>query len=268
MDMLPVRDAWQLIRSGGPIDAMQFLLSLRETACSKELDTRSRLLIRDGLAALEQHWGSGVLNRRLQSVTFPHRSDTYSATDAQEGFYTLGDRIVDATDPNSLLQMLRELGTRVTAPAKFVIGGSLALMIDALIIRHTDDVDLVDEIPATLRNEHELLAELCTRYGLKITHFQSHYLPAGWNQRVRSLGVFGRITVMRVDPIDVLVGKLFSRRAKDLDDNRQAWPLIDQSDYRQRLCAEAKRLSGEVSQIESARHNWYILTGESDLPKQ
>ncbi len=174
---------------------------------------------------------------------------------------------MDATDPNYLLQMLRELGTRVATPTTFIIGGSLTLMIDALITRHTDDVDLVDEIPATLRGEHELLAELCSRYGLKLTHFQSHYLPAGWNERVRSVGVFGKTTVMRVDPIDVLVGKLFSRRTKDLDDNRQAWPLIDQTIFRQRLVAEARRLSSAVGQIESARHNWYILTGEPELPK-
>lgn len=260
--MQPPADAWRLVRSGGPIDAMQFLRSLRDLAGRSIDDTRDQLLLRDGLQALEQHWGPAVLQRRLRTLDFPKTK----SLPADAGFHMLGERMVDATDPNALLQMLRELGVRVRQPTTLIVGGSLSLMLDALIVRVTDDVDLVDELPATLRAEPVLLDELSHRYGLKITHFQSHYLPNGWASRVQSIGQFDRLQALRVDPIDVLVGKLFSRRTKDLDDVRHAWPLIDQKQFRHRVSRDTAALAAEPGISEAATRNWYIVTGETALP--
>lgn len=51
---------------------------------------------------------------------------------------------------------------------------------------------------------------------MALNHFQSHYLPAGRPDRVRSLGRFGKLDVFLVDVYDVLLSKLFSDRNKDL----------------------------------------------------
>ncbi|MDB5173947.1 MAG: hypothetical protein JWN51_2720 [Phycisphaerales bacterium] len=98
------------------------------------------------------------------------------------------------------------------------IRGSISLILSAGLSRHTEDIDLVDEIPAPLRSEHALLDELAARYGLRLAHFQSHFLPQGWESRTRSYDKVGRLEIHLVDVYDVLVGKLMSNRGKDRDD--------------------------------------------------
>jgi hypothetical protein len=71
-----------------------------------------------------------------------------------------------------------------------VIGGSIALILPSRISRHTEDIDVVDEIPKSLRDDHDLLTRLAARYGLRPAHFQSHYLPDGWESRVKPFGKF------------------------------------------------------------------------------
>ena len=139
-------------------------------------------------------------------------------------------------------------------------------MLDSLIVRQTEDADLVDEVPEPLRREHELLAELARRYQLQLTHFQSRYLPDGWRSRIRSLGRFDRIDAFSVDSLDVLAGKLFSKRTKDLDDIRAAWPLIDPAVFRDRIARATSSLRSEPEFLANAQRNWYIVTGERDLP--
>jgi hypothetical protein len=181
-------------------------------------------------------------------------------------FSTIRERLVDATNPQNLLAMLRELGTRIATPVSLTIGGSLALMLDALLTRVTDDANLVDEIPASLRKEHDLLRELAQRYGLRLTHFQSHFLPEVWQTRCRSLGRFGVIDAFVVDSIDILAGKLFSHRTKDLDDVRAAWPIVDQARFRDRLSKSTASLRSEPDLLAAAERNWNIVTGDSNLP--
>ena len=61
-----------------------------------------------------------------------------------------------------------------------------------LLERRTDDIDVEDEVPSEIRSRHDLLDQLAKSYGLRLTHFQSHYLPEGWQSRLHLLGVFGR----------------------------------------------------------------------------
>jgi hypothetical protein len=84
--------------------------------------------------------------------------------------------------------------------------------------------------------------------------------------RTRSLGKFGVLSVRIVDPMDVLVGKLFSRRTRDLDDLRQAWTRIDLAALRSRIGSSTTRLRADPGLLADARRNWYILSGEADLP--
>lgn len=267
----PARDmidrAWQLARTPGPVDAEQLFDAVKDPAVLRARDPRTRRLAADAFVALGGFWGSVELHKRLAACHIEQDVRTLVRDRGpDDGFATLRDRVMNATHPESVLQLLRELGTRLQTPIAIVVGGSIALMLESLIVRYTDDVDVVDEIPKPLRDEHELLASLAARYGLKLTHFQSHYLPDGWESRTRSLGQFGSMAVRVVDPIDILVGKLFSKRPKDLDDVRLAWPKIDQKAFRSRLVGSTNAFRADGSLAASAQANWYIVTGEESLP--
>ena len=235
------------------------------------LDYRTRLLIRDSLRALHAHWGADGFESWLRQS--PHRTalqqlcDTAAMQSAadDEGFPTLKRRIVNAIKPETVVQLLRELSAHVAQPTRLVIGGSIALLLGGHLARHTDDIDVVDELPAALRSQPELLGNLAARYGLRLAHFQSHYLPSGWEQRVRSIDVFGKLTVLSVDPYDVFVGKLFSTRDKDRDDLRAVAPLLDRATVLDRLTRTTKDLRGEPRLADAAQRNWFILFGE-ELP--
>src|SRR5947209_617355 len=87
--------------------------------------------------------------------------------------------------------------------------------------RPTEDIDVVDEVPKELREQHALLSELKDRYGLELAHFQQHYLPMRWQDRLHYFDTFGELTVYLVDVYDVALSKLFSIRTKGFDDLKQ-----------------------------------------------
>jgi hypothetical protein len=146
------------------------------------------------------------------------------------------------------------------------VGGSIALILPELLVRSTEDLDVVDEVPAELRAQHDLLEQLAGAYGLHLTHFQSHFLPDGWQDRLHSLEPFARLQVFLVDPHDIFLSKLFSRRHKDLDDLRTLYPLLEQETIRRRLVDHCPSLLREESLRQAAEQNWYILTGQP-LPR-
>jgi hypothetical protein len=169
---------------------------------------------------------------------------------------------MDATKPETVIEFFRDLGSRVVRPARLDVGGSTSLILLANLSRHTDDIAAVDEVPAVIRADHGLLDRLAKRYGLRLTHFQSHYLPIGWRDRVHSLGRFGQLDVFLVDVYDVVVSKLFSAREKDLDDLRAVASRIDKHHLESRVRQSAAPLRGEQRLAENARRNWYVVYGE------
>lgn len=142
-----------------------------------------------------------------------------------------------------------------------VIGGSSALILNALLSRATEDINLVDEVPEALRELHEWRAKAQVRYGLYLAHFQSHYLPDGWSSRLTSLGSYGKLKVFLVDPIDIFVGKLFSRRDKDLDDLRTLCEVLSRDLIDARL-SSARSLAADEELRAQAVQNYYIVFGQ------
>jgi hypothetical protein len=256
---------WELARSGRLIDAQTLAdaLSAEVAAAAFDCDFRTELLVRDGLDALAGHWGRGRTEAWVDAQ--PSRDQLcrlWAAPLGSAGFPTLGSRIMDATRPDTILQMFRELGTRLARPAKLEVGGSTALILAGLLTRQTDDVDVVDALPDDVRSRHDLLAELATAYGLSLTHFQSHYLPDGWQDRLRSLGRFGRLDVYVVDVYDVLVSKLTSVRRKDRDDLRALAGSTDRQVLADRLRTAGATLLAEPRLAQNAAENWYVVYGE------
>jgi hypothetical protein len=188
--------------------------------------------------------------------------DLWKADLGPTGFPSLDHRIMETTKPESVLQFLRELGLQLPRSTRIDVGGSIALILAGMLSRRTEDIDIVDEVPAEIRTEYDLLDQLIDRYHLRVTHFQSHYLPTGWGDRVRSLGIFGRLSVFLVDPYDIFVGKLFSARTKDLDDLRELGPRLEKPQIERRLRESAQLLLGEQKLKEDAIRNWYIVYGE------
>ena len=170
---------------------------------------------------------------------------------------------MEITRRETVEEYLRELGSQVDRQLNIRIGGSVALIVAGYLSRRTEDIDVVDEVPAEIRSQHRLLNDLEKRYGLHLGHFQSHYLPAGWDARVHSLAPFGRLRVSLVDVYDVFLSKLFSARSKDLDDLRALKAQLDKAIVVRRLCDSSSALLKEAAFREKAEKNWYILFGES-----
>jgi hypothetical protein len=255
---------WELTRNNLPIEATRLIRAIASQVESGDLDFRTRVLIRDSLAALRdvrgEPWLAEMLEHSGQCDTIKKIA---SETVGDVGFRSLGRRLMAYQDPEVAREFLRELGRGIHSPAKVIIGGSTALMFAGLLSRRTDDIDVVDELPASIRSEQDLLNTLQARYDLRLAHFQSHYLPDGWEARIQSLGRFDSIEAFIIDGYDIAVGKLFSKRDKDLDDLRSLKQSLDREAFASRFASAGKRLLQEPDLRQNAEKNWYILYGES-----
>ena len=261
-----VDELWAVIRAGPQVDADALARAVERAAASDSLDFRTRLLVRDSVRALTSHWDEARLRSWLSDR--PNVAAICADMNApdDEGFPSLPRRIVDATRPGAILNLIRELSVHVTQPTRLTIGGSTALILAGLISRYTEDIDVVDELPPEVRSRHELLDQLIAKYGLRLAHFQSHYLPAGWQQRLRSLGVFDKLQVFTIDVYDVIVGKLFSLRRKDHDDLWAIVPKLDRDTLVRRVRDTTASFRSDPKLLDAATKNWFVLFGEGLPP--
>jgi hypothetical protein len=258
-----VTDLWTLTLQAQWLDPAELAEAIALQLQEGDADFRTRLLMRDSLRALERQWG----RRRVDSLMAERGVSQALAALRKErlgkaGFPSLYHRIVEPTRPETVRQFLRELGSLVHRPATLVVGGSISLILSDCLARATEDIDTVDEIPPELRAEHAALRDLAHRYGLHLAHFQSHYLPAGYAERLHSEGRFGKLDVWRVDPYDVFLSKLFSARTKDRDDLRALVPRLSKDQIIGRYRDSTTSLRAEERLLKNAATNWYILYGE------
>jgi hypothetical protein len=256
---------WSMALGGQPIDADSLAAAI-ETEVSLSagnLDFRTRLLIRDSLSALDIHWGKETTAAWLARSRSSAALQSIRNTDLGEaGFPSLTHRIMDTTKPETVLQFLRELAIHCPQPARLEIGGAIAGILAGMLSRHTDEIYIVDEVPVVLRSQHELLGQLASRFGLRLTHFQSHYLPTGWQNRLRRFDRLGNLEVFILDPEDLFIGKLFSQRIKDRDDLRAMAPQLDKSALENRFRDSSAALRSDSRLAKFAAENWYILYGQ------
>ena len=97
---------------------------------------------------------------------------------------------------------------------------------------------------------------------LRTTHFQSHYLPQGWDSRTTEFGTFGKIHVKLVDVVDIIAGKVFSSRPKDLDDFRLLSLNLNKEELKQRVLQASSTLISSDQNRRQAIKNWYIVYGD------
>jgi hypothetical protein len=257
-------DLWGLVWGKPYIDADDLAAAVEEQSREEGLDYRTRLLIRDSVEALRAYWGERRARTWLAESSARERIEAILDEPFERpGFPTIRSRLVHKTDPEVIEQMLRRLGTQLHRPARVVIGGSACLILQGYLSRQTEDIDVVDELPPEVRGEHRLLEQLKGDYGLYLAHFQSHYLPSGWEHRVHSLGAFGQLQVAVVDVYDVFLSKLFSAREKDLSDLRLLAPQLEKETLVRKLAETTAPLRADEPLRKRAENNWYVLYGEA-----
>lgn len=228
------------------------------------LDYRTRLLIRDSTVALEHYWGKQRLQQWLNSSPVRAKIEAICHEHFDKvGFPSLEHKLMDRTEIETVKEFLRELGSKVDKSVTLEIGGSIALILMDYLSRATEDIDVADQIPDAIRSNHKLLEDLQKNYGLLLTHFQSHYLPSGWKSRLHDLGSFGLVSVHAVDVYDIFIGKLFSKREKDLADLRMIKPKIKKDHLVKQFFSTTASLLKDKPLKQAAEKNWYILFGEN-----
>jgi hypothetical protein len=256
-------ELWDLPFGQPQIDPARLARAIVQQVADNDLDFRTRLLIRDSMNALRDFWGTSTFDAWLASMQDAARLSAIQNEDLGEpGFSTLARRLMKPTQRKTIEQFLRSLDDAIIRPQEVYIGGSSALILADRLSRHTDDIDVVDEIPADIRKEHELLRGLSERHGLMLTHFQSHFLPDGWRSRVHSLPDMVKLRVFLVDEIDIFVSKLFSNRERDQDDLRHLAAELDKDKIRDRVTSSGQRLLADVKFRDAAERNWFVLYGE------
>jgi hypothetical protein len=254
---------WGLVWGQQYIDPEAFAEAIREQVVSGDLDFRTRLLIRDGTEALQCYWGAGRWQKWLRDCPVRDRIESICTEDLGEpGFPFLRSQLVEPTRPDTVQQLFRELGQSLHQRVKIHVGGSVAVIMPGLLSRQTQDVDVVDELPQEIRSQRKLLDQLQQRYRLQLAHFQSHYLPTGWENRAHYLDAFGNLTVYLVDAADVFLSKLFSARTKDLDDLRALAPQLDKDTLVRRFRETTAFMLAATDLRQHAEKNWYIVFGE------
>ncbi len=257
-------DLWRLVKGTPQVDPDDLAEAVEDQVARNDLDFRSRLLIRDSLGALRHYWGPRRLHEWLSQCDHEETIRSIWKEELGEpGFPSLARRMTKKTDPEEVLQYLRELGGQLHRPVQMVVAGLVALILSGHLSRATDDIDVVNEVPSEIRSQHQLLHQLESRYGLHLGHVRSRYFPAGWENRVHSLAPFGRLQVFLLDEYDVLLSKLFSDRDRDRDDLRAVMPLLEKETLVHRLTGHAQSFLAIPHLRSYAEKNWYILYGES-----
>ncbi len=238
--------------------------AIQDQVVSGDLDFRTRLLIRDGMEALHNFWGQSRWKAWYSSCPTRERIESICRENlGKPGFPFLRKQLMEPTKPETVLQFFRELGLHVHERIRLNVGGSVAVIMPGYLSRKTQDIDVVDEIPERIRSQHKLLHQLQERYRLELAHFQSHYLPMRWQNRLHYLDEFGSIRVYLVDAGDVFLSKLFSVREKDLDDLRALAPQLNKETLVQRLRADTASMLAAEELHKRAQQNWYVIYGEA-----
>ena len=259
-----IKDLWGIYYNHQHLDPDALTRAVEDQVRSGDLDYRTRLLIRQSMDALRAYWGDAAYRRWVVASPVGDVLEKIGRErfDDDVGFPSLRERVMDVTKPETIRAFFRDLGVNVPRPLRLHVGGAVACILTGYLSRKTEDVDVVDEVPAEIRKQHQLLDQLKKRYRLELGHFQSHYLPSGWEQRIHSQAPFGQLQIFLVDVYDVFLSKLCSDREKDKDDLQALVSQLDKDILVHKLKTSAQGLVKAEDMKAKAEKNWYILFGE------
>jgi hypothetical protein len=111
------KDLWSLVLDQPYVDPTVLTEAIEAQVRARDLDFRSRLLIRDSLNALRHFWGSSRVEDWLNLT--PCRSQLQAIWEeplGEPGFPFLRDQIMDPTRAETIKQMLRDIGVEIRKP--------------------------------------------------------------------------------------------------------------------------------------------------------
>jgi hypothetical protein len=235
-------DPWRLVWGQPYIDSRTLAAAIEQDLQREPRpDFRTRLLVRDAALALRGYWGAPRFAQWLVASPVGPRIRAILEEDlGATGFSIIGRRLVDSIDSTQLSQIFELLGGAIHHRVEVHIASSIPTLVKELTARPTLAIDFVDEVPAEIRRQRTLLRESESEFGLKLTHVQSHYLPAHWQDRRHWLGAFGGLRVYLVDEYDIFVSKLSSKLKKHQLDLRVLALKLDQETPRHRLLTDGR----------------------------
>ena len=190
---------WDLTRHPGQIDTEALAAAIEAAAApgvDDDRDFRTCVLIRDSICALTDHWGWG---KTLAWVAGPSNGAAIvqdCKTESERGFPSPRRRVVDTTKPEKIAEVLSEIGRVISKPTMLYVGGVAALVLNRVLARRVDAIEVVRPSPDELSGQGDWLDELERRYGLKVIQMPLNALPNGWVDRSRSIGAFGLLQCM------------------------------------------------------------------------
>ena len=257
-------DPWRLVWGQPYIDARKLARALEEDlAHTPQPDFRTRLLVRDAARALKAYWGPEAFARWL--TTSPQAERIGAILEerlGRTGYGNIRRRLVEGIDRGQIEQVFEMIGGGLRHLVEIDVAGSLPTLLEGLTCRPTDDIDVVNEVPAAIRDERTVLDEIWKKFGLKLGHVQSHYLPANWQNRKTLFGNFGNLRVYLANPIDVFVSKLSSKQEKHCDDLRVMAPHLDRIEVKQRLLTDGRAFLEVPRLREQIEANWHFVFRE------
>jgi hypothetical protein len=231
-------ELWKLPFGEPEIDPYRLEKAVAGSALSDSLDFRTRLLIHDSLVALRDYWGdrrfSEWLASRASSRQLEHILN--DAELAPPGFRSIRKRLAKATKRAVALRYIRRLSRDVDQPTRLHVGGRAALVLMLRLSRRLKREDFADA--------------------------HSHLLPDSWKDRVSPFRTLGNMKVMLLDPIDILVGLLFTPDDGGKDVFRNVARQFGRAALEARLISSAGNLIAEAKLREQAEHTWYIVFGD------
>ena len=267
---VPGLDPWELIWGQPFIDAARLIAAIdHDLMHTPAPDFRTRLLVRDAGRALRSFLGPRDFAKWLAVSPVGDRIHTILKEDlGKPGFRDIRRRLVASVSLTDIQQVLQLLGQSVHGRVEINIAGSVPTLIHGLTVRPTDDIDIVDEIPAEIREQRATLQRIKKEFGLNLGHVRSHYLPPNWQKRRHYLGDFGGIRAYLVDPIDIFVSKLSSKQEKHKQDLRILAKKLEYSAVRQRLLADGRVFLDAPSLKPQIEANWQFIYQKPLSPPQ
>jgi hypothetical protein len=266
----PPSDPWRLVWGQPYIDSKALALALEsDLARTPRPDFRSRLLVRDAARALRSFWGVRRFGQWLANCAQGEQIQAILEEDlGKPGFRFIRRRLVDVIEETQVRQIFELLGRNVRDRTEVYVAGSIPTLLGGLTVRPTDDIDIVNEVPAAIRSQRAALQRIRTEFGLSLGHVQSHYLPANWEQRRQWFGDFGALRVFLVDVYDTFVSKLSSKQEKHQQDLRVLALKLDKGTAKRRLLEDGQAFLNDPHQRPQIEENWRFIFQEPLFAEQ
>lgn len=168
-------------------------------------------------------------------------------------------------DRAELLDALADLDSRLPLPMEIVIGGGAALILGHSAQRPTADIDVFRARPR-LAEIRDLIDQVAEERGLPTAWLNdamkgwADVLPRDFHDRLFAIGSFNRLSLYSLGRPDLVLLKLFSMRAEDIEDLRTLEPTEEDLRF---VEAQLPRIARQHPK-QALRIQLYLEQGQAD----